>query len=129
MRIHARRAMQPRMTLAALVICETCRPDRIDQAEERLSRALVEAGLAERVALLRQACLNCCADPSALALQAPGRATYVFAGVDLESDLADIIATLRLYLESPRGWIEDARACGRLRLCLKARVMAAPEGR
>ena len=65
-----------------------------------------------------------CAEPIALSLQGAGRATYLFSGVRPAEDMADIEATLRLYLDSPAGWIEDARGCGRLRFCLRGRVPA-----
>lgn len=68
--------------------------------------------------------MNGCARPVSLALQSPERATYFFGGVDLEADVADIVATLRAYLDAPKGWIEDARPCGRLRFCLVGRVPA-----
>lgn len=57
-------------------------------------------------------------------LQAPGGASYVFEGIDLARDRADVLATLRAYLAAPGGWIEDARPCGRLRFCLKVRLPA-----
>ncbi len=44
------------------------------------------------------------------------------AEVSHEADRSDIVATVRHYLSSPKGWIEDARPCGRLRFCLTGRV-------
>ena len=89
---------------------------------ERLRMALEEAGLP--VELKPSGCMNGCAEPVALALQGAGRATYFFTGVDPEGDVADILATVETYLAADKGWIGDARPCGRLRFCLKGRVPA-----
>lgn len=106
---------------AVLRLCRTCEgPDW-----DALRAEIAAAGLAVRIA--PQDCMNGCGAPVSMALQAPGRATYFFAGVDPEADRADIIGTLRAYLAAPAGWIEDARPCGRLRHCLKGRVPALPE--
>ena len=87
-----------------------------------LQAACKDAGFDVDVRL--QACMNACAQPISLAIQGAGRATYFFDDVDLKADQADILATLELYLDSPAGWIEDARPCGRLRTCLVGRVPA-----
>ncbi|MEJ6389242.1 DUF1636 family protein [Gymnodinialimonas ulvae] len=103
---------------AVLRLCTSC--DGADIAA--LQAAVDAAGL--RAQVEPQSCMNACANPVSLALQGTGRATYFFAGVDPVTDRADIIATLRTYLEAPGGWIEDATACGRLRFCLQGRVPA-----
>ncbi len=112
------------MSGIVLRICTSCRPVPDPACWARLEAALAAAGLPEPVTLARQACMNGCAHPQSLALQGAGRATYFFAGVDLEADRADILATCRAYISAPGGWIEDARPCGRLRLCLVGRVPA-----
>lgn len=89
-----------------------------------LKAAIEDAGLAAAVELAEQSCFNACEAPTALSLQGPGRATYFFTGVKPLQDVGDILATLRLYLAAPDGWIEDARPCGRLRHCLAGRVPA-----
>ena len=53
-------------------------------------------------------------------------ASYVFSGVSLSADLDDIVATCRVYAESPEGIITDAHACGRLRELLVARLPPIP---
>ena len=70
------------------------------------------------------ACMGACESPVSLGLQGAGRASYVFAGVQPTQDAADIAATCQTYLDAPAGWIEDARPCGRLRDCLRARLPA-----
>lgn len=69
-------------------------------------------------------CLERCDAPVAMTLQREGGAGYVFSGIRPNADTHDIIATCRAYLNSPGGWIEDARPCGRLRFCLSARLPA-----
>ena len=68
-------------------------------------------------------CLSACATPVSVAVQAHGKATYVFAGLT-DADAPDIAAFAALYDASPDGWIADARPAGRLRFCLKSRVPA-----
>lgn len=116
------RALVHRMTLR---LCTTCSGTR-DRSAERLAieAALQEAGLRELVELSEHACFSACAQPVSISLQGEGRASYVFAGLSLIEDAKDIAATCQTYLDSTGGWIEDARPCGRLRLCLRARIPA-----
>ena len=114
----------PRPPNVVLRICSTCHEAATAKNIEVVTSALETAGFGDIVAVRTQACLNACAEPVAVALQGSGRATYVFAGLTFPSDAADLIATVRRYLDSPAGWIEDARACGRLRHCLRARITA-----
>ncbi|WP_420564825.1 DUF1636 family protein [Thalassobaculum sp.] len=105
-------------------LCVTCAPESGPADLERLRDSIMRAGLPVPVRVAGQGCLGACGEPVALSLQGHGRATYLFSGVRPEEDLADIAATLRLYLDSPNGWIEHARGCGRLRFCLTGRVPA-----
>lgn len=96
--------------------CSSCRDGR---GAQDLRAALDEIG----VSLVAQDCMNACGAPTALAIQGgQERAIYFFTGVDLDADRADILATLECYAQAPKGWIEDARACGRLRFCLSGRL-------
>lgn len=114
--------------LPKILICETCQglgvktPGPEDLAV--LAEAIAASDLKDRIKVAGTACLSGCTDPVSIALRGEGRAAYVFSGIDLEADRADILATCRLYLDSPKGWIEDARPCGRLRNCLRARIPA-----
>ena len=103
-----------------LRLCDTCDGPAWDGVPE----AVAAAGLDAPVQIEMQACMNGCARPRTLALQGVGRATYFFDGVDPVDDLEDIVGTLRAYIAAPKGWIEDARPCGRLRFCLRGRVPA-----
>ena len=89
-----------------------------------LRAALADAQFAAPVDLLPHPCMNGCARPVSMALHGAGRATCFFAGVDPAADAGDIVETLHAYIAAPRGWIEDARPCGRLRECLVGRVAA-----
>ena len=72
--------------------------------------------------VLTTSCLNMCDTPLSFALQGPQKATYLFTGVDPEADTQDMLALLRLYSDAHDGWIIEAQAAGRLRLCLQGRV-------
>ena len=99
-----------------LVICETCAGPGVGLAE----------ALRDHVPgweVVMHACLSACAEPVSLAVQAEGKATYVFAGLS-DTDAPDVVAFAALYDASDDGWIADARPAGRLRFCLKARVPA-----
>lgn len=105
-----------------LTLCRSCAPEAFAAQLAALERAFAEAGLPVR--LRGQDCLNACSQPQAMALQGAGRATYVFHALDPDMDIDDILATVRVYLAAERGWITNAQACGRLRLCLRARIAA-----
>lgn len=114
--------------MICLTICSSCKfPDREYQPERftrEIEDALRQAGLADAVRVRQFACMGVCSRPVTIALQGDGMATCIFAGVLPETDMSDVVATCQTYLDSPNGWIEDARPCGRLRFCLTARVPA-----
>lgn len=105
------------MAALKLSVCTEC---SVFEAAD-LRRALGETHLPRDVVIETSPCLGPCDRPSVLALQTPGHAGYVFAGITLK-DAGDIAATCTLVLDSPNGWIEDARPCGRLRHLLVARM-------
>ena len=107
-----------------LRLCSTCTADGHQGDTDRLEAAIAKAELPVAVQLVPQACMNGCSSPVTMALQGQGMATCFFAGVDPAADCDDIVGTLRAYIASPAGWIEDARPCGRLRHCLVGRVPA-----
>ncbi|GAB4286611.1 MAG: hypothetical protein Kow0058_06130 [Roseovarius sp.] len=105
-----------------IVICSTC-----DGVDGKSFAAALGAGLAARglaFAVCTHPCLSACARPLAMAFAAPGKATYLFAGIDPGRDLADTLAFAAMYQRAADGWIEDARGAGRLRHCLIGRVPA-----
>lgn len=116
------------MSDVVLTLCRTCLAERKAGSEEQvfniIDGELTDAGVAEAVTLRTTDCMSGCATPVTLGLQGQGRASYVFAGLSPIEDAADIAATVKEYLTADDGWIEDARACGRLRQCLRARLPA-----
>lgn len=112
---------------AKLLICRECgsASDRRAGKPGDLIRASIESSsLSQQIGIEETGCMNVCDNPVTVALQGNGRATCIFAGVDAAEDIESIIATCRLYLDSPKGWIKDARGCGDLRFKLVARVPA-----
>ena len=107
-----------------LTLCAGCHRATGADIEDSLSRLRSELTGAIPVSIRTAECMGACQSPVSLALQGPGRATYLFADVEPGNDASDIAKTCRTYLDSPRGWIEDARPCGRLRHCLRARIPA-----
>ena len=107
-----------------LQLCADCLDGAVPEALDAIQAALCDIGLHDRVTVSQAPCLELCDVPVAMALQKGGGACYVFSGLAPVSDAADIAATCRAYLDSPTGWIDDARPCGRLRFCLAARVPA-----
>ncbi|MCZ0812531.1 MAG: DUF1636 domain-containing protein [Pseudomonadota bacterium] len=106
-----------------IVICSTCEtgagaPDGSGFA------ARLRGALGTGTDVQEHPCLSMCAQPLSLAFSAPGKATYLFAGIDPARDLDDTLAFAALYAAQPDGWIEDARGAGRLRFCLVGRVPA-----
>ena len=102
--------------------CSTSETQTETNGLGRLEAAISDAKFPVPVRLVSGCCMNGCSAPVPMAIQCNGRATYFFTGVDVNSDCKDIIRTLRVYVESPKGWIDDAQRCGRLRQCLVGRV-------
>lgn len=115
-----------------LIICATCSAD-FDATEpeavvELFAKSFKNSDIADDFTIVSTQCLGACETPRAIAIQGRRKATYVFSGISLESDIEDIIATCKLYLTAPDGLIVDARPCGRLRDCLRARIPALTDG-
>ena len=113
----------PQMNTLHLHLCKDCLTTDAPATAATLQGAL-DADLPGQVAVALSPCIERCDAPLALTLQSENGAGYVFAGIKPETDLTDIVATCQAYLDSPDGWIEDARPCGRLRFCLAARLPA-----
>lgn len=109
-----------------IVICRTCKKDSqdTDARVDLLRQALRDNDLAAAFSVQTADCMGACEQPISIAFQGEGRATYLFSGVSIPDDIEDIVATGRTYLDAENGWIEDARPCGRLRFCLRARIPA-----
>ena len=99
-----------------ITVCATCR--------EGAGRALADHLASEAIEVRLVECLNACGAPLALAVTGEGKATYLFGGVDPETQAGEVLAFAALYREAPGGEVADARACGRLRFCLRGRIPA-----
>ena len=105
-----------------ITVCATCESDGGRGFAAAIRERLADGPAAFEVRTAD--CLSCCASPLAVAFDAPGKATYLFAGIDPEADLGDAAAFAGMYASSPDGWIEDARPAGRMRHRLIGRVPA-----
>ena len=105
-----------------VVVCSTCENTDGKGFAAQLRVAMAERGMDFEVQ--DHDCMSNCADPLSLAFSAPGKATYLFGGVDPGRDLDDTLAFAAMYATSADGWIDDARGAGRLRHCLIGRVPA-----
>ena len=85
-----------------------------------LTKAAQDCSL--QVEFVTCSCLNMCQSPVAFAFQGAHKATYLFSGADPAQDTQDLLGLLKLYADAPEGWITEAQAAGRLRLCLQGRV-------
>ena len=107
-----------------VTICDTCaepggRAPGADWAVA-LTKAAQDCGL--QVEFVTCSCLNMCQSPVAFALQGAHKATYLFSGAEPAQDTQDMLDLVKLYADAPEGWITEAEAAGRLRLCLQGRV-------
>ncbi|MCK7615269.1 DUF1636 family protein [Roseibium sediminicola] len=113
--------------MSRLLLCRTCQHEAgstADNALSALKQAFENVGLDRDLDLGTVDCMGACEQPVSLAFQGQDRATFVFSGLRFPDDIDDIVATARTYLGAKDGWIEDARSCGRLRFCLRARIPA-----
>ena len=111
-----------------ITICSKCEQNNPEVSRHSQGLSLLEAlefaGLTQLFSVRWVDCMNVCDEPVTIALQGKDKATYLFAGVSLDTDIDDIVTTCQAYLAADVGWIEDARPCGRLRHCLKSRIPA-----
>ena len=105
-----------------IVVCSTCDGADGKAFADALRDGLRAAGLSYEVR--DWDCLSNCGKPLSLAFKAADKATYLFGDIDPVRDIDDAVAFARMYAASADGWIEDARAAGRLRHCLVGRVPA-----
>ncbi|KPA23517.1 hypothetical protein shim_01250 [Shimia sp. SK013] len=111
-----------------LFVCDTCCAENAAPSGATFAAALRDAARADpdlqALVVKTVSCLNVCSEPLALALRAPEKAAYLFAGIAPETDLADTLAMAKLFVQAEAGDITDARPAGRLRFCLKGRIPA-----
>ena len=92
---------------ATLAVCITCKregmlPDDIRPGAQMLS-ALSALDLPPGVAIRPVECLSACANGCSVALQAPGKWTYIYGNLDPASHAPDILRGAALYAASPDG--------------------------
>jgi predicted metal-binding protein len=94
------------MPRATLVVCTTCR--RTDAADDprcgaRMHAALAALPLPEGVTLRPVECLSACGNGCSVALQAPGKWSYVYGRMDPAQDAPAILEGAALYAASADG--------------------------
>ena len=92
-----------------LYVCVTCRAEG-DDPEIRAGRRLHDALAADlagdpAVAVVPVECLSVCRRPCTVSLAAPGKWTYVYGDLAVETAVPDIVEAVRLYTEAPEGLI------------------------
>ena len=92
---------------ATLAVCITCRRDGISPEDTRpgarMLAALAALALPEGVTLRPVECLSACTHGCSVALQAPGKWTYVYGNLDPAAHAPDILHGAALYAASPDG--------------------------
>jgi predicted metal-binding protein len=105
------------MAGAVVIVCTTCRARTVDEdgstrygervgaaVNERLCAALRDQGLAPSVAVTGAACMAGCGRPCAIAIQAPGKAGYLFGSIETDEEISAIATFAGQYLELADGW-------------------------
>jgi predicted metal-binding protein len=119
----------PTGPLTELVVCTTCSPAGAPRdmpaAGERLLRQVVALATAAPmpVQVRGVACLSGCSRACTIALQAPGKHSYVFGGLGGDPDTAaQVLACARQHAESPDGLLAWSARPERLRRGILARL-------
>ena len=119
-----------------LIVCTTCRPVGADRSSRAAGQALLDAvlhaaqGLAAqagggRVAVRGVACLSACSRACTVALQAAGKASYLFGELPPDAETAALVlACAQLHAISTDGQLGRAARPERLRNGILARLPA-----
>ena len=94
---------------------------------ERLSSALGEHEIDERVELQPARCLSLCPRPCGIAITSRRGCTYLFAEQDPSNSVDDIIRCLELYMKSDGGEMQRADRPASLRGSVVGRIPALGE--
>jgi predicted metal-binding protein len=118
-------------TAQRILVCTLCQPQAAPVPPgpaliARLRAALDSALTGHSHEVTGVECLAACDHPCAIAWQAPGKATWLFGGIDPERDLADLTAFAALYQRLDDGWCRAAERPGRLAQAALARIPALP---
>lgn len=93
-----------------IIVCTRCRDPRTGaSAAHELVEPLAgdEASLWFRVETI--ACMAGCHQPLAVAFRAPGKATYLFGGIDPSVDVAALLSFGETYRSLPDGWCNESQ--------------------
>ena len=108
--------------MGRVTICESCREAGGEAAGRAMARALAPL-LPEGMEVAVTDCMIVCGQPVTVSVRAPGKAAYLFAGVE-PGQVGEVATFARLYAQSPDGLVEDVRPCGDLRFRLVGRIPA-----
>lgn len=94
---------------ATIVVCTTCRKldmaDGEERAGARLLASLASGTLPDGVTVKGVECLSVCSDGCTVALQSPGKWTYVYARLDPDFHAEAILQGAALYAAAPDGMV------------------------
>lgn len=121
-----------------LIVCTTCRPAGADRSLPAAGQALLDAVLQQldlpqprppadegRVAVRGVACLSGCSRACTVALQAAGKATYVFGDLAADAETAaQVLACARLHAAQADGQLARNDRPERLRSGILVRLPA-----
>lgn len=107
-----------------ITICASCRGDPDGEPQGRVLADRLRALVGEAAEVRTVDCMIVCGTPVTVSFRAAGKAAYLFAGVDPDTQAAELAEFARLYAGAADGVIDDARSCGQLRFCLIGRIPA-----
>lgn len=114
-----------------LIVCTTCRPVGALRDAPAPGEALLHAvratqaadGARPDVRVRGMACMSACSRACTVALQAPGKHTYLFGDLTADADTArDVLACAALHAESSDGSLQRNQRPERLRNGILARL-------
>ena len=104
-----------------LTICAGCRATDKPAKGAELAEGL-RAVIGPETVVRVSDCMNVCSQPITVSIRATGKAAYLFAGVDPDTQADELVALAQLYAKAEGGIIDDARPLGQLRFCLLGRI-------
>ena len=113
-------------------VCTSCRPAGTAREPKenrpgfklyhRLRRMVETGNLRHRVEVRPTECLSVCPRPCGLAITLPGSWTYLFGDQDPDLTTSEVIDCVKLYLESPNGFMPRAQRPKAMRSSILGRV-------
>jgi predicted metal-binding protein len=122
---------------AIVTVCKTCRARHVDEdgntqygdrvgedVSRRLADELRMRSLDELVALAEISCMSGCGRPCSVAVQAPGKAGYLFGDIETDEDIAAIAAFAGQHIDLEDGWCSSLQRPDALKRKTLARLPA-----